>query len=409
MKLPGTRSFFFSATIPPRRFEMFSEASSTDEAKVTHTPSSPLSELYNSFIMKRLSIAFLTVCTLSFGTLYAQEEEEGLKISGSVDTYYKYDFSGTGNIPTSFADEQNSISIGMIDLVLEKSAGKASFVGEIAFGPRNFGSAGPASGADALPLEEGDDPVFASDFAPRIQNLYVSYALTDQISLTGGYMGTFVGYEIISPTGNFNYSTSYLFTNGPFQNAGLKLDYAINDKLGVMVGVFNPWNTYSADPEVGPSSFGAQVYVSPVDGWDAYINFVTGGESGTEIDLTTTYEASDDLLIGLNVASYSGTTLGADSAAAFTGAALYLNYGLSDNAAIGLRAEHFVCSNGFGALNDFDGSVTALTLSGNLTAGDLTFIPEIRYDFADTDAFFDSNGAATSSATQLVLAAVYAF
>lgn len=387
---------------------MFSEASSPDEVQVTHALSSPSLEPHKSFIMKRLSIAFLTVFTLSFGALQAQEEEEGLKISGSVDTYYKYDFSGTGNIPTSFADEQNSISIGMIDLVLEKSAGKASFVGEIAFGPRNLSSAGPATGADAVPLDD-ESPAFAKDFAPRIQNLYVSYALTDQLSLTGGYMGTFVGYEIISPTGNFNYSTSYLFTNGPFQNAGLKLDYAINDKLGVMVGVFNPWNTYSADPEIGPSSFGAQVYVSPVDGWDAYINFVTGGESGTEIDLTTTFEVSDDLLVGLNAASYSGTTLGADSASAFTGAALYVNYGLGDNAAIGLRGEYFMCSNGFGALNDSDGAVTALTLSGNLIAGDLTFIPEIRYDFADTDAFFDSNGAATSSATQLVLAAVYAF
>lgn len=388
---------------------MFSEASSSNEVQVTHALSSPSLEPHKSFIMKRLSIAFLTVFTLSFGALQAQEEEEGLKISGSVGTYYKYDLSGSGNIPTSFADEQNSISIGMIDLVLEKSAGKASFVGEIAFGPRNSSSAGPATGADALPVDEGDDPAFAKDFAPRIQNLYVSYALTDQLSLTGGYMGTFVGYEIISPTGNFNYSTSYLFTNGPFQNAGLKLDYAINDKLGVMVGVFNPWNTYSADPEIGPSSFGAQVYVSPVDGWDAYINFVTGGESGTEIDLTTTFEVGDNLLLGLNAASYSGTTLGADSTAAFTGAALYVNYGLGDNVAIGLRGEHFICSNGFGALNDFDGAVTALTLSGNLIAGDLTFIPEIRYDFANTDAFFDSNGTAASSATQVVLAAVYAF
>ncbi|MGZ3833512.1 MAG: porin, partial [Mucilaginibacter sp.] len=38
-----------------------------------------------------------------------------LVFSGSVDTYWKYDFSGMGNIPTSFANEQNSISIGMID------------------------------------------------------------------------------------------------------------------------------------------------------------------------------------------------------------------------------------------------------------------------------------------------------
>jgi hypothetical protein len=59
-----------------------------------------------------------------------------LVFSGSVDTYYKYDFSGHPNIPTSFANENNSASIGMIDLGLKKTVGKASFVGELSFGPR---------------------------------------------------------------------------------------------------------------------------------------------------------------------------------------------------------------------------------------------------------------------------------
>src|SRR5476651_773423 len=59
-----------------------------------------------------------------------------LVLSGSVDTYFKTDFSGHANIPTSFANENSSISIGMIDLGLKKSVGKASFVGELSFGPR---------------------------------------------------------------------------------------------------------------------------------------------------------------------------------------------------------------------------------------------------------------------------------
>jgi hypothetical protein len=43
---------------------------------------------------------------------------------------------------------------------------------------------------------------------------------------------------------NFHYSTSYLFTNGPFQNAGVKANYAISDKV-IMVGAFNDaWNSY---------------------------------------------------------------------------------------------------------------------------------------------------------------------
>lgn len=348
--------------------------------------------------------------------MMAQEEGEKLQISGSVDTYYKYDFSGQSNIGTSFAGDHNSVSIGMLDLVFEKSSGKASFVGEIAFGPRNLGSAGPSNSATGVLSGISSDtsgviPVFGavSDYAPRIQNLYVSYALTDKLSITGGYMGTFVGYEIISPTGNFNYSTSYLFTNGPFQNGGVKLDYAFSDQFAVMVGMFNPWNVYTADPDVGPSSFGAQVYVSPVEGWDAYINFVTGGESGTEVDLTTTYQISDPLMLGLNAAYYSDGGEGAEEAS-FSGAAAYLNYSVSDAAALGLRYEYFSASAASGILSGVeDGNVSAITLSGNIKGGDLTFIPELRFDTSDQDIFFDSDGGATGSATQFLVGAVYSF
>ncbi|WNJ20942.1 outer membrane beta-barrel protein [Pontibacter sp. G13] len=337
---------------------------------------------------------------------WAQEEESSsLSISGSVDTYYKYDFSGQANIGTSFAGDHNSISIGMLDLVFEKSSGKASFVGEIAMGPRNAESAGPAFLSGLIPVE-GSEPVGIAAFQPRIQNLYVSYAFTDKLTITGGYMGTFVGYEIISPTGNFNYSTSYLFTNGPFQNAGVKLEYAFSDKFGVMVGVFNPWNVYTADPEVGPTSIGAQIYVAPVEGWDAYVNFTTG-DDGMELDLTTTFQVTDELMLGLNAASYSDM---ADTAATFAGAAAYVNYAITESAALGLRYEYFAANSVIGILSEEkDATVSAITLSGNFGGGDLTFIPEFRVDLSSVDMFMDADGMATGTASQFLLAAVYAF
>ena len=153
--------------------------------------------------------------------LVAQDYENPLVISGSVDTYYKYQFDEVQGA-TSFAQDVNSFSLGMANIILSKEVGKASFVADIAFGPRADASAPGA-----------------------IQNLYVSYTLSDKISVTGGFMGTFVGYEVISPTGNFNYSTSYLFSTGPFQNGGLKFDFAISDKFAFMVGVFNEFDSYT--------------------------------------------------------------------------------------------------------------------------------------------------------------------
>jgi len=331
--------------------------------------------------MKKISLLFIALlfCVLHVS---AQEEEEGLKISGSVDTYWKYDFSGYGNIGTSFADEQNSVSIGMVDLVLEQSVGKASFVGEVSFGPRNESSV----------------------YGLNIQNLYVSYALTEKLSLTAGYMGTFVGYEVISPTGNFNYSTSYLFTNGPFQNAGIKAEYAFSDRVSLMVGLFNDWNVLQ--DMNGVSDLGAQLYVAPVDGWDVYLNFVTGFNdmlygSLTEFDITTGYQISDAFYLGLNFATASAKNDDTGLDDGFTGIALYPQYAFSDAVALGLRYENFSWKNGE--------SYNAFTFSLPITSGPLTFIPEFRLDTADEDVFYDSDMAATGSASQFSLAAVYAF
>ena len=334
------------------------------------------------------SVLLFTAMFVAVFTVKAQDDDSGLKISGSVDTYFKYDFSGTGNIGTSFADEQNSISIGMVDIALEQTVGKASFVGEVAFGPRNAGSAGPG----------------AAVFEPHIQNLYVSYAFSDVVSLTAGYMGTFVGYEVISPVGNFNYSTSYLFTNGPFQNAGIKADFAISDRFAFMVGLFNDWNVYT--DVNGISDFGAQVYVAPVDGWDVYLNFITGWPSGTEVDLTTGFQVTDEFYLGLNAALYNEA---GDADGGFSGAALYAQYALSDAVGLGLRYENFKDKEQFIFGMTEDVSVNAFTLSANLKSGPLTIIPEIRLDAGSSDIFVDSDGAATKSATQFVLAAVYSF
>ena len=67
-----------------------------------------------------------------------------------------------------------------------------------------------------------------------------------------------------------------MFTNGPFQNAGIKANYAITEKFGLMVGLFNDsWNTYKADSQKGLNAVGGQFsYVN--DKMSAYLNFMDG-------------------------------------------------------------------------------------------------------------------------------------
>jgi len=345
-----------------------------------------------------LSTLFLLISTL----LFAQDEEEekpGLVISGSVDVYYKYDFSGyvdqsdgTSNIKTSFADNQNSISVGMLDVGLSQTFGKASFVGEFSFGPRSFKSI-PTFQIDA-----------EDDININIQNIYMTYAFSDKFSLTAGYMGTFVGYEVISPAANFNYSTSYLFSFGPFQNAGFKLDWTIADNFSIMAGVFNDWNVYQDFN--GVSDIGAQIYWAPIDGWDIYLNFLTGSPSGTIIDLTTGWQITNAFYLGLNAADYTAV----DSNGGYSGFALYPQFSFTDLFALGLRTEYFATKDYTEESISYSGSnVIANTLTGNFYLGPLTFITELRLDDASDDFFFDSSNNPTSSASQFLFAAVYAF
>jgi hypothetical protein len=347
--------------------------------------------------MKIKSLLF--IAALGCTTANAQETASSpLQISGSVDTYYKYDFAKSANINTYFANEQNSISLGMIDLALKKTTGKASFVGELSFGPRGQ--------SQSIPNAAGVYDETTNSF--NIQNLYVSYAFTDKFSMTAGYMGTFIGYEVISPASNFNYSTSYLFGSGPFQNAGIKASYAFSDKVSLMAGLFNDWNVYQDFN--GVSHVGAQLTVTPVTGWTAYLNVLSGRSAGapgtgTIFDLTTAYQITEQFKLGLNAADYSVS----NDNGGYSGVALYPQYAFTKAVALGLRGEYF---NYKGVGTAADVSVASVTLSANIKSGGLTFIPEVRFD-SDKDfsqGFTKTNGINPSkTASQFSLAAVYAF
>ena len=347
----------------------------------------------------------ITILALALTTSVAFAQDTPLEISGSADLYYKYDFSEASQLGTSFATDQNSVSLGMIDVVLKKKTGKTSFVGEVSFGPRGEGQSIPNSGTSGQSF--------------HIQNLYAAYAASDKLTLTAGYMGTFIGYEVISPLANLNYSTSYLFTNGPFQNAGVKANYAISSKVGLMVGAFNDkWNNYSTDQTktFGLNAIGAQLSVTPFEGLTAYVNYLSGSASGTIVDLTAAYQISEKFKLGLNVADFSGTI----DDTGYTGFALYPSYAVNKNFSLGLRAENFkskklgsddITITNYSKVLDNE-SVTAFTLSANLKSGGLTFIPEFRMDSGSANMFeFDSITTLPTqkSASQISMAVVYGF
>lgn len=347
--------------------------------------------------MKDLKFLFFAVLFLSAFAVQAQDEETEetpLSISGFVDAYYQYNFNDNAAQTTSFADEHNSFELGMANVVFAKDFKKVGFVADLAFGPR----ANAANGVGG----------FTTDI---IKQLFVTYSPTDAITLTAGNFSTHVGYELIDAPGNFNYSTSYMFSNGPFYHTGLKADFALSDNFGAMVGLFNDTDTKS-DVGLAPGKhYGAQLSYTD-DKAGVFLNYLGGKEdtsaTANQIDLTATYQATDELLVGLNATTKSYAIEGLSTNPNWFGAALYLNYSISDAFALGLRGEYFDDADG-AAYGITDLNFMEYTLSANLTQGALTFVPELRIDVASEDYFVDADGAATSTSPTLILGVYYAF
>ena len=331
--------------------------------------------------MKNNLSSFLTltalVAFLVFGgmTSAQAQEEPTFSVSGTVDSYYRSSEYAPG---TSFAN-LNGFSLGMANIVLSYEGEKHGFVADLVYGPR------------------GADAVFNSVGSSNIVNqLYVYYNVSDSFTLTLGNFNTFLGYEVISPVGNFNYSTSYMFSYGPFSHTGLKADIALSDDVSLMLAVLNSTDYTESQPVGDDYMFGAQLGL-----YGQYINFLSGGASNaSQIDFTGGIDITDSFFLGVNATSYEDDDL------KFSGVALYPQVALSDTFTLGGRFEAFTENGALGAFGDGDN--TSITLTGSFTSGNMTIKPEFRVDTASDAYYMDADGA-TDSLSSFVLAAIYSF
>jgi Putative beta-barrel porin-2, OmpL-like. bbp2 len=350
-------------------------------------------------------IAQTASVTVSDTAAKAEEEkkEPFLTITGSADAYYKYDFANTGaNALTSFTAAHNSFSLGMASVKFEHKGDKVSAVADLGFGQR------------AKDFAYADDGI-----TQAIKQLYVSYSPNDWLKFTMGTWATHVGYELVDPQLNRNYSMSYMFTNGPFTHTGLKAEIS-KGKHGVMLGLSN-----ATDFRIPPSGYInkkfliAQYSLAPTDKIKIYLNYVGGKNPDTsitnQIDAVVTAKFSDKFNIGFN-GTVNSTRLwdGAKNieSKAWWGSALYLNFDPKAWFGLTLRGELFSDKNQFKAYSSSSegGNIFATTLSANFKKGGFTFIPEFRLDNASKQVLFvDKDGAFVKSASSFLIAAIYSF
>jgi len=340
--------------------------------------------------MKKIITLSMFLVALGSFAQETTEVEKKFSISGSIDAYYRANLTAPNDENTiapgsSFANLPG-FALGMANVIASYEGEKVGFVADLVFGPR------------------GTDAIFASPMYSAtgdiVNQLYAYWNVSESVTLTMGNFNTFLGYEVISPTANFNYSTSYLFSYGPFSHTGLKADIALSEDFSLMLGVMNDTDLTEFNP-TGDYAFGAQLGYA-----GQYLNVLVD-PSFTEIDFTGGFDVSDDFFLGINAAYLTIENDGGG----FAGVALYPQLATSDSFTIGLRGEYFVEDGAFGAIGsgEADTSVFAATLTGSYVVNNLTIKPELRLDSASDDSFIDNDLLPTKSLGSFVLAAIYSF
>lgn len=336
-------------------------------------------------------------------------------ITGSVDAYYRFNFSnpkiGSNNY-TSFTNSQSSFELGMASIRADHSFGKVSATVDLGFGRR----------AEEFSYNDAAHPTL---FA--VKQLYATFQATSAIKFTMGKWGTHIGYEVLDTYANRNYSMDYMFSEGPFFHTGLKADVTLSPTTAFMVGVANPTDFSSTTSST--KVFIAQFSTGTKNGkLKAFLNYQGYGGVGqdsiistyalyknlNQFDLVINGTISGKFGIGLNGTIQSISSSQADKSGSWWGGAVYLNFDPTSTFGLTLRGEYFSDKHNI-KLIDLDGigsglNVFDLTLSGIFKVGsNLTIIPELRLDDASKNFFYKSGATTTKSTISGLLAVVYHF
>ncbi|MGG9961947.1 outer membrane beta-barrel protein [Ferruginibacter sp. SUN106] len=348
-------------------------------------------------------IALLITAVIIGQAVFSQDTDSTKKkstttITGSVDGYYRYNFNNSKTSPynsfTSFTKTSNSFELGMASLRADHSFGKVSATIDIGFGNR----------AEEFAYNDA-----STRFA--IKQAYLSYAPSAVIKFTLGTWATHVGYEMLDPYLNRNYSMSYMFSNGPFSHTGVKADISLGGKNALMLGISNPVD-YRSAPAMPKSLIAQFSTASKNDKLKAYFNFVGGKQSATKKllhgDIVAIYTVTGKFNIGLNGTLQSvqlTDTTGASKTSDWSGVALYLNFDPVNWVGLTIRGEYIADKDQYVGLKN----IFAPTLSANFKIDNLTIIPEFRLDNAGNSVFYKNAGTFTKSTGSFILAATYHF
>ena len=332
----------------------------------------------------------------------AEEKKSNFTFSGSIDGYFRSDLNESlSNNRTSFTNTTGNFALGMVSAKVDYAVKKFSFTADLGAGKRAEEFAYNDKGA-----------------LKYVKQLYGTYAATEWLKLTAGTWATHVGYELLDPQGNRNYSMSYMFSYGPFLHTGIKSDFTFG-KTGFMIGLANPTD-YRNSPNPNKKALLLQFSQAITEDVKVFVNYV-GGQRPSDMaktrqfDLVLTGKVNDQFNIGLNATTASVSALSESNtyldAKSWWGTAAYLNFDPVKNLGFTLRSEIFDDQNQLSAMGaaPYGATIFANTLSANIKVGPIMLVPEVRIESATNNVYYTKGGLERSSTTSILLGAYYKF
>lgn len=351
----------------------------------THGVSSESTSWKIDCIDQRPGIRLLLVLSfvISYAVPYAQtdsdtveaDQKDKVKVSGSADVYYRFQPVQTdGATATSFTGTQNRFTPGMASVKFQYSTRKLDLVADLGFGPRV---------REYTYNETG--------ISQAIKQVYLSFSPIKSLKLTAGTFATHLGYEVLDPQLNRNYSMSYLFSRSPFFHTGIKAEYG-SERQGLMLGVANP-SDYIVVPEnhLNKKTLLAQYRFTPSQRFKLYLNYAGGKAPDTvrsdQFDLAGSVTVNPRFSLGFSgayaiIKEWDVQLHQNLKGKSWWSGVLYFNYDFAEWAGLTWRSEWFNDHLHLKSINGKEEAdrVFANTLSANFRSGHFTLIPEIRYD-----------------------------
>jgi len=357
-------------------------------------------------------------------------QDWGINIYGWVEAGYTYNHRHAGSsrpiAPGPFNHEVgNHFMLNQVDLRFERLVDSKKFdVGglvELLYGSdaarihsTGLGYNGTDATDDGRPADEARTfanyhPILQFDIPQAYVD--VNIPVGNGLKVRAGKFVTLLGYETIDPRGNPFYSHSYLFSAIPFTQTGIMTFYSFNEQWSMALGVTRGWDIATEDTNGCAIDVLGQVAYVPNKQMSFYLNFVSGPETAgdtshyrTAINPIFVWQVTDKAKVGVeglyvydgSFQSFDNPITGMRVSHAYGdvwGAALYGQYVINDYVTANVRLEkaHTFLTPSSTNFYEVTLGVTVKPLPKDPIGQNLSFRPEIRYDYCEDHVF--NNGS----------------